>query len=348
MSPMPRARTANFRLRAHLGVLASALLLAACGGAEDKDKPASQIAARVNKEEISVHQINFMLQRQQNLKPEQMESASRLVLDRLVDQELTVQKAIEQKMDRDPAVVQALDAARREIISRAYIDRIGNGVSPPSAAEITAYYEKNPALFSERRIFQLQEFLVEGPAEALTALQAQLAKAKDPTQIAKILSGSGQKVRASQAVRSAEQIPLGSIGRFAKMRDGEVMLNLSGTNLQVIYLASSRNAPVTEAQARPAIERFLINERKRELITKDLKGLRDVGKVEYLGKFADMKDARPSGGPEAASANALDLPTPPAAEQAAPAPAPAPTPAPASAADATSNDMLDRGVRGLK
>ena len=42
-----------------LAVLVSAFLLAACGGGE---KGASQTAARVNKDEITVQQINFVLQ----------------------------------------------------------------------------------------------------------------------------------------------------------------------------------------------------------------------------------------------------------------------------------------------
>ena len=42
-----------------LAVLASAALMAACGGG---DKGASQTAARVNKDEVTVHQINFVFE----------------------------------------------------------------------------------------------------------------------------------------------------------------------------------------------------------------------------------------------------------------------------------------------
>ena len=41
-------------------------LLAACGKGDDK-KPASQVAARVNSEEITVHQVNNVLARNPNL-----------------------------------------------------------------------------------------------------------------------------------------------------------------------------------------------------------------------------------------------------------------------------------------
>ena len=91
----------------------------AAGGGASKDKPASQTAAKVNKEEITVHQINLVMGQQRALPPEQAASASGQILERLIDQELALQKAGEQKLDRDPRVMQQLEAARREIISRA-------------------------------------------------------------------------------------------------------------------------------------------------------------------------------------------------------------------------------------
>ena len=54
---------------AAVAVTALAALLAGCGD-NKKDKPATQTAARVNEEEITVHQINYMLQQQRALPPE--------------------------------------------------------------------------------------------------------------------------------------------------------------------------------------------------------------------------------------------------------------------------------------
>src|SRR5918993_1780660 len=89
-----------------LALVAAATLLLGCGGSDKKDKPATQTAAKVNKEEITVHQINFLMGQQRGLPPEQAASAGRAVLERLIDQELTLQKASDQKIDRDPRVVQ--------------------------------------------------------------------------------------------------------------------------------------------------------------------------------------------------------------------------------------------------
>lgn len=140
-------------------VLAAALLaLAGCG---PRGGTATQTAAKVGKGEITVHQINFILQQQRGLRPEQADAASRQVLDRLIDQELAVQKADALDLDRDPRVLQSLEAARREVLARAYADKVAEGAAKPTAEEIARYYADKPELFSQRRIYSLQELTVQ-------------------------------------------------------------------------------------------------------------------------------------------------------------------------------------------
>jgi EpsD family peptidyl-prolyl cis-trans isomerase len=268
--------------------IAAALLclgLAACGG-EKKDKPATQTAAKVNKEEITVHQINFVLQQQRNLKPEQTDAASKQVLERLIDQELAVQKATDMRIDRDPRVVQQLDAARREIVSRAYLEKLSDGAPKPAAEEVKRYYDEHPELFSDRHIYQLQELAIEAPPELVTQLKAKLAEAKNVAEFVDYLRAQSIKFTANQAVRAAEQLPLTTVPTFAKMRPGETVVNATPTGMQVIVMAGSQSQPVDEVRATPAIEQYLWNERKRRVIADDLKSLRAAAKVQYVGKFA--------------------------------------------------------------
>jgi EpsD family peptidyl-prolyl cis-trans isomerase len=294
-----------------LAAVAVATLLTACGG--DKGEKASQTAAKVNKEEITVHQINFVLQRQPNLKPEQAEAASRQVLERLIDQELAVQKAQEQKLDRDPRVVQQIEAAKREIIARAYVERVGEGVAKPTSDEVAKYYADKPALFKDRRIYSLQELQIEAKPEQFEELRAKLAAAKSLPEFVEYLKANDIRFTGNQAVRAAEQLPLSSLDGIARMKDGESAVTQTPTGMTVLTLVGSRAQPVDEARARPAIEAFLLNQRKAELVQKDIKALRDSSKIEYVGKFAE---APPAG----ASAPQLQ-PATPAAESAAPAPA---------------------------
>lgn len=304
-------RLINHRAPLLLAVIAAAALLTACGG--DKGDKASQTAAKVNKEEITVHQINFVLQRQPGLKAEQAEQASRQVLERLIDQELAVQKAQEQKVDRDPRVVQQIEAAKREIIARAYAERVGEGVAKPSAEDVAKYYNDKPALFKDRRIYSLQEVQIEAKPEQYEAIRAKLAAAKNLNEFAEYLKSADLRFTGNQAVRAAEQLPLASLDAISRMKDGDSMISPNPAGLTVLYLVGSRSQPVDEARAGPAIEAFLLNQRKAEAIQKDLKALREGSKIEYVGKFAQPAPAAASAAPALPAASEAAAPATPAA-----------------------------------
>lgn len=294
-----------------IALAATLVLLSGCG--EKKEKAATQTAAKVNKEEITVHQINYVLQQQRGLQPEQAEAASKQILERLIDQELAVQKAEDLKFDRDPRVVQQIEAAKREIIARAYVEKTGEAASKPTDAEIKAYYDSKPALFSARRIYSLQEVAIEAKPEQMATLREQLGAATSINDFVEYLKANGYRFSGNQAVRTAEQLPLNLLDTFAKLNDGQAVLLPSAAGAQVVLLAGSRSEPVDEARAKPAIEQFLLNDAKRKLVEADIKALRAAAKIEYEGKFAPT----PS---DAASAAA------------APAAAPAPVSVPPSAA----------------
>ena len=144
-------------------------------------------------------------------------------------------------------------------------------------------------------------------------------------------------------MRAAEQLPLASLESFAKMKDGQAMIVPSQNGMQVVLLAGSRSQPVSEEQARPAIEAYLLNERKRKLVEDDLKALRAAAKIEYVGKFAQPAASAAAG---AAPAGPVPAVAPGVAPEAAPATAPVPAPAPAASGNLSTPD-ISKGM-GLK
>ncbi len=284
----------GFRPAALAATLIAAAALVACGGGSGAK--ASQTAAKVNKEEITVHQINFVLQTQPNLKPEQVDGASRQVLERLIDQELAVQKAQDLKLDRDPRVVQQIETAKREIIARAYAAHVGETASKPSEQDIHKYYVENPALFAERRIYSLQEINIEAKPEQREAIRDRLQGGanKSMQEFLEGLKTDGLRFTGSQAVRAAEQIPLQNLDAIARLKDGQFIMNATPGGVVVLFLAGSQRQPYTEAQARPSIEQFLLNQRRTELLAKDIKAMRENAKIEYVGKFAEAAASAPA------------------------------------------------------
>jgi EpsD family peptidyl-prolyl cis-trans isomerase len=348
-TPSRRAQGARgWQSVAAVSVCAVLVLLSACG--EKKDKAASQTAAKVNKDEITVHQINFVLQQQRGLKPEQADAASKQILDRLIDQQLALQKGEDLKVDRDPRVVQQLEASRREILARAYLEKVGESAPKPAAEEIKKYYEEKPALFRERRVYSIQEIAIEAKPEQIPELRSNLTASKDIPAFVEYLKAKDFKFSGNQAVRAAEQLPLNSLDSFAKMKDGQAMLVPAQNGVQVVVLAGSRSQPVTEEQAKPAIEQYLLNERKRKLVEDDLKAMRAAAKIEYIGKFAAAASA-PAAGASSAVTPAAPAATATPAPAATPAPSPATTLPAAPAAPAASGSLsstdISKGM-GLK
>ena len=305
-------------------VALAALGLSGCGGS--KDAAASQTAARVNKEDITVHQINFVLQQQRGLKQEQAEAATKQILERLIDQQLQLQKADEQKVEREPKVVQQIEAAKREIIARAYLEKVAEAATKPSAEEIKKYYDEKPALFKERRIYNIQEIAIEAKPEQVTALREKLGSSKNIGEFIEYLKAAEFKFAGNQAVRSAEQLPMQVVDAISRLKDGQAMVMPAANGAQVIVLAGSRSVPIDEAQATPVIELYLLNERKRKLIEDHIKSLRGNAKIEYIGNFV------PGAGPASPAASAAAAPAAPPA---------------ATASAALSSDELSKGL-GLK
>ena len=122
-----------------LCLLAVSIGLSSCGLGEKKD--ASQVAAKVNGAEITVHQINQVLSHSTGVTPENADKARKEILEHLIVQELAVAKATDSKLDRTPDVIMALDAARREILARAYFNQLSGSSANVEKADTLRYFE---------------------------------------------------------------------------------------------------------------------------------------------------------------------------------------------------------------
>ena len=324
-----------------------ALLLFGLVGCGDKaeDNKATQVAAKVNGDEITVHQINHEMTRLGNVAPEKAKDVANQVLNSIVEQQLLAQQAVEAKLDRDPRVVQILEANRRQVLAQSYLQQITDNTAPPTDAEIKAYYTKHPELFSERRIYRLQELSVPVTPDSVEMIKAKLASSSNLNDFSRWLQEQKIPARTGQSVKTAEQLPLEVLARLHKLKDGQILPIATTNSLNIIVVAGTQSQPIGEAQAKPMIERFLVNTKKRELSAETIKNLRAKAELEYLGEYRAVD--KPEAAPD--SAKSADAPKLPASTESMPAAAAAPAAAPASAAPATTEqNAIDKGLQGLK
>ncbi|MEW6704314.1 MAG: EpsD family peptidyl-prolyl cis-trans isomerase [Pseudomonadota bacterium] len=264
-------------------VVLSSSLLAACGGGE-RAAPAGQVAATVNKGEISLHQVQYVLQRQPRLAGQP--DAPRVALESLVEQELAAQAAREEGIESDPSFVQGMEAAKRELLARFYQERLATKAARPTTDEVDRYYDEHPALFAERRLYTLQEFVVEVSPEALATLREVVSTARSATELATALDRSGLRYRSGMTVQAPEAVQLRLLEPLAKLREGESMLLSGAPHARIWTLVRTQEAKVDRQQAREPIEAYLLTERKRQIVTARMQELRKSATVVLASQFA--------------------------------------------------------------
>lgn len=325
----------------------AAAWLSACSDSSNPDK-ATQVAAKVGDSEISVHQINQVLQRAPlpNADKNTVQAASQQVLERLIDQQLAVDAATEDKLHRSPDVVASLEAARREVLARAYVQKITNAVTKATPEDVQAYYKENPALFAERRVYNIQEIRVPDAREVIKELDAMAQQGKPIEQVANTLRERKVPFTGGSATRAAEQLPLPLLPTLHKLRDGQSVVVAAGNGATFVRVANSQLQAVSLERAAPGIAQFLNNRRTTEAVTTEVKRLRDATTVSYLGEFNKKDVATPDAKPPVTEA------TVPSAVAESPAAEPAKSVPPAAGSQPSASQAdpaaMERGLSGLK
>ncbi len=306
-----------------------ASLLLACGTGDGSapSTQATQVAAQVGSEEISVSQINQVLNnvRQTGGTPDALKRRSREVLEKLIDQQLAVEQATEAKLHRTPDVVAQLEASRRDILARAYLKQVTSTLAAPTQQEVSVYYREHPALFSGRRIFLVQEIVVARSANLADEFRRLSSGGTSMEGVSDWLRGKQIPFGGGRTTRAAEQVALEYLPLVNALRDGQSAVIETPQATTLLKVLSSQLAPVDEAVAAPRIAQFLTNQRANEAVANQIKLLREATTITYRGEF------------EALQPDAL---TDPVAAPALIAPGTGLTPPP--------QDTLEKGVAGLK
>ncbi|MDR3323650.1 MAG: EpsD family peptidyl-prolyl cis-trans isomerase [Zoogloeaceae bacterium] len=295
------------KFRCSFLVLLMAASLAACGNGQGK-KAATQVAVKVNNSEISVHQLNAVLSRVQGVKPEMATQVRQEALGRLVELQLAYDQAVTQKLDRNPDVMLAIEAAKREIVARAYLDQMVSTLPKPGETEIGKYYSEHPELFGQRKLYNLVELAVERRDDFAPEIRRMLASGSSLEQVAGWLQSRNVPFRPQQGIRPAEQIALEVLPQLATMSDGQVRLLEAPQGYLVVHLIGSRAAPMNLQAAAPVIQQFLQRQQGQKAVEAELQRLKGTAKIEYVGEFANTPPTGNSGTPAASivAPNAAD------------------------------------------
>lgn len=267
------------------------MLLNGCQGQPTLESGAEAVV-RVNNEEITLRQLNYVLAHL----PEAQRHDEILVgkiVEQFVDQQLLLQKALENRLDQDPDVMLALEQTRRQVLAQAYMDRV-SGAAPPGKDEIRAYYREHPELFAQRRIYRLQQ-IVASKTLPFAELQIRAQGTGAASELVKWLQERRQLIGVETSLSPAEKISAEILPRLNGMKKGERLAWETPEHHVVVVLLGSSMQPLTEAEAAPLIKEYLIAEKRKARGQEELVRLRQMATIQWLRESVRPSD--PGGHP---------------------------------------------------
>jgi len=268
-----------------------AILLSGC------EKPAStaksETVATVAGDKISEAELNLAVSRLGKLSDAQAAEAKSKLLQALIDQRLVAQAAEKAGLDKEPAVEIAMAHAGRQVLAEAYGERSVKDAAKPSETEIAAYYNQHPELFSQRRIYRIQEIDLKVDPSRLSEVEEKLKSSHSLGDFVTWVKEQGIDGKTAVVVKPAEQIPLPLLGRLSQMKDGQVTVLPARPGQVLIHqLLESQMQPVTLEQSHQAIERVLMAQKRKDLLDAEIKKLREAAKIEYTSGYAPAAEAQ--------------------------------------------------------
>lgn len=260
-------------------VITATMSLSGCGDKSHGNK-GSQSLVSVNGKEITVHQLNEELARA-NVQAAQKDAASKQILSALVDRQLLEQAAIKAKVDRDPNVMQAVERAKSQIVAQAYLQGKVASVAKPEKAEIEAFYKQNAPLFSERKLVEMEQLLLDS-RQINDEFKASLSNFKSLQEVAGWLDAKGVQYDRGEVARSVAELPPQISERLKDARKGQLFVIGMGPRTMLVQMDSVKDSPVTLADASPQIEQLLLNKKRKEAGEAEVQRLKSEAKIEYL------------------------------------------------------------------
>jgi len=274
----------TIKMAVAISVLAA---LTACGDDKNKGGKAGQSIVSVNDEEITVHQVNSALQRTQ-IDPKQKDQAAKQIVKSLIDQEILVQAAMNDKLDRNPQVMTAIEESKQQILAKAYLQSKLANITKPTDSEITAYHDQHPNIFSNRKLYAMEEVTFTIDQEKLRPLEELSNTAKTTEEVIAWLTENQIKFSIGKKVHAAESLPMKLLDKMSAMQVNELIFVNGPGQVVVGKLLETRTQPIPLADAKPLIERAIMNEKQQQAAQAEMERLTKSAKIVYLDKNYDL------------------------------------------------------------
>lgn len=125
-------------------------------------KPAGQVVATVNGDEITALELQQEMQGFTSRDPKIMKLAQQQALQQIIMRQLLVQRAKAEKLDKTADYTLQVRRGEQALLAQAYQRKMAATVAVPSRQDAEAFITANPARFADRKIYVVDQ-VIAGP-----------------------------------------------------------------------------------------------------------------------------------------------------------------------------------------
>lgn len=271
------------------GSLICLLFLSSCyDGSSDRKSP-SQVAAKVNGKEITVHHVNEILQQMPAKSFESAQEAANVVLERLINEKLVLEKANDIELDRDPSVLLKLESARQKIIVQEYLKRVISQKNEIPDTDIVSYYNDNPQFFENRKTFGYSQIFIalkQNESLDLESIKDRTNNTKNFQELLEYLNSTGVSYQLASQRASSEKLPPMLLEPLYSLDKGDTGYLTAKDGLVILHVSDVLSTPVSLDVAKPSISQFLNTSKVKNEAESLVEALREQAVIEYVGDFS--------------------------------------------------------------
>ena len=214
-----------------------------------------------------------------------LKPVSAQAMESLVNMELMRQAAVQGNLDNEEQIKAKILISMRSILATAYMEQLLASATKPSDAEVSAYFNKHPMRYAERKQYAVQEFKIQANSAQKDKIKAQLGQLKSLDQFDAWLKQSNIPHQSNPLTVLTDAMPDGVLEKFNSASVGGHVVLDQQEPLLVIFIVSEQQQPATLEQVTQLIGNTLFEQRRKEALENAIKQLRDKAKIEFVAPY---------------------------------------------------------------
>lgn len=252
-------------------------------------KAEGQVVAVVNGEEITLNELNGEISELNVPAAADKKLVRAEVLQKMVERRLLAQAAKDAGLDRDPTYINQERRLKERLLVSMYGKKAFDTVEVPDNQKVDQYIASHPAMFADRKRFQLEQIQFPIPQDVNRLKELDGAHSMNDV-VGKLQAWGVEFQRGTGALDSA-LVPAETMKRIEALPPGEPFIVPNGDKVVVSVITQATPVALTADQARPIAAQAIRSEELNKIGQQRLTEAKNKAKIEYQKGYEPPKSA---------------------------------------------------------